>query len=56
MRQTFTSDTLRSHKTDLCGVLTQGVEDHAQFSALASLSCDFILDRPTKLDDLSKRL
>ena len=56
MRQIFTSDTLRSHKTDLCGVLTKGVEDHAQLSDLASLSCDFIWGRQTKLDDLSKCL
>lgn len=60
MRQTFTSDTLRSHKTDLCKVIAEGVEDYAQLYALASLNCDFvqgyIWGKPTKLDDLSNCL
>lgn len=43
-----------------CRVIAEGVEDHAQLSALASLNCDFvqgyIWGKPTKLDDLSKCL
>lgn len=43
-----------------CKVIAEGVEDHAQLYALASLSCDFIQGyiwgKPTKLDDLSKCL
>ena len=43
-----------------CKVIAEGVEDHAQLSALASLSCDFIQGyiwgKPTKLDDLSNCL
>lgn len=43
-----------------CKVIAEGVEDHAQLSALASLSCDFIQGyiwgKPTKLDDLNKCL
>ena len=43
-----------------CKVVAEGVEDHAQLYALASLNCDFvqgyIWGKPTKLDDLSKCL
>ena len=43
-----------------CKVIAEGVEDHAQLYALASLSCDFvqgyIWGKPTKLDDLSNCL
>ena len=43
-----------------CKVIAEGVEDHTQLYALASLNCDFvqgyIWGKPTKLDDLSKCL